>query len=88
MSERWAPLYYVTHTGVPGDLEFYLGELTHEMRILELGCGAGRLTRHLLEKGHEVVALDHCAYAIDCVEACAAELKLQAKLLTVHGGFD
>ena len=88
MSAKWAPLYYATHTGVPGDIEFYLGELKPVIRILELGCGAGRLTRHLLEGGHEVVALDHSAYAIDCVEACAAELNLQAKLFTVHGAFE
>jgi SAM-dependent methyltransferase len=29
-------------------------------RILELGCGAGRLTRALAALGHEVVAVDEC----------------------------
>ena len=88
MSEKWAPLYYATHTGVSGDTEFYLSQLTREMRILELGCGAGRLTRRLLEEGHEIVALDHCAYALNCVQACALELNVQARLTTVLSAFE
>jgi SAM-dependent methyltransferase len=88
MSEKWRPLYYGTHTGVPGDISFYLGELTPGIRILELGCGSGRLTEKLLAKGHEVVALDHSGYAISCVEASASALKLEAKLTALHAHFD
>jgi 2-polyprenyl-3-methyl-5-hydroxy-6-metoxy-1,4-benzoquinol methylase len=32
-------------------------------RVLEIGCGTGNLTRHLLEKGKDVTAIDiHAAY--------------------------
>jgi SAM-dependent methyltransferase len=34
-------------------------------RVLDVGCGAGRVTLHLEERGHEVVAIDASAEAIE-----------------------
>ena len=33
-------------------------KLADGARVLELGCGSGTLTRHLVEAGHRVVATD------------------------------
>jgi len=42
-----------------GELELLAGHLPPRCSVLELGCGTGRLTRHLLDKGHAVTAVDN-----------------------------
>jgi SAM-dependent methyltransferase len=44
-----------------GELEFLAAHLPPRCSILELGCGPGRLTRRLLDKGHAVTAVDNSA---------------------------
>lgn len=46
--------------GVLSQLEPYLGGT-----ILELGCGSGALTRHLLDSGHRVIATDASTPMLD-----------------------
>ena len=41
-----------------GELELLARHLPPQCSILGLGCGTGRLTRHLLEQGHAVTAVD------------------------------
>lgn len=43
------------------ELELLAGHLPPRCSILELGCGTGRLTRHLLDKGLAVTAVDNSA---------------------------
>ncbi len=42
-----AELYALTHRGNSGDLEFYLRQARGAKRVLELGCGSGRLLEKL-----------------------------------------
>lgn len=42
-----ASLYAAVHTGTPGDLLFYAQACGDASRILELGCGDGRVLEHL-----------------------------------------
>lgn len=46
---------------LPGDREAELidAQLPAGSRILELGCGAGRLTHELVRRGHRVTAVDN-----------------------------
>jgi len=53
--------------------------------ILELGCGTGRITRPLLARGHQVVAVDESAEMIaripetETIEATIGELRLERR---------
>jgi SAM-dependent methyltransferase len=54
---------------LPGDDEaaFIHRNVPAGAAILELGCGAGRVTRHLVALGHSVVAVDNSAAMLDHV---------------------
>eukprot|EP00971_Amphidinium_carterae_P021275 419923-Amphidinium_carterae.1 len=45
------------------------------LRVLDLGCGDGRITLGLLDDSHEVVGVDCNEEAIRAAEARAAEVK-------------
>jgi SAM-dependent methyltransferase len=49
-------------------------------RVLDVGCGAGRVALHLQERGHEVVAIDLSPRAI---EACRRQGVREARALSV-----
>lgn len=53
-----AALYAAVHRGTPGDVELYLAACAGVTRVLELGCGAGRIAIPLARAGHEVVGID------------------------------
>ncbi len=58
-SERYpAALYAALHRGNPGDVAFYLEACRGASRVLELGCGYGRVLRPLAEAGHAVTGVD------------------------------
>ncbi len=44
-----------------GEPELIHGAVPAGSRILELGCGAGRITHELIELGHSVTAVDNSA---------------------------
>ena len=50
--------------------------------VLELGCGSGALTRHLLAAGHHVVATDASAEMLDLARAALGE-SADLRLLTL-----
>jgi len=51
------------------------GNITHEMRVLDAGCGYGRNLVHLLREGCEVYALDEDAGAVEHVRNLSASLE-------------
>lgn len=53
-----AELYELVHRGTPGDLDFYREVCEGAERILELGCGYGRVLEHLAGPGRTLVGLD------------------------------
>ena len=48
--------------------------------ILELGCGAGRLTRALVGLGHPVVAVDICGAMLACLAGTAGVSTVEADI--------
>lgn len=46
-------------------------------RTLDVGCGEGRLTRHLASLGHRVVGIDASPTLVDAARASSPELQLQ-----------
>lgn len=53
-----AELYAALHRGNPGDVDFYRHACTGATRVLELGCGDGRVLLALAEDGRELWGLD------------------------------
>ncbi len=53
-----AALYAAVHRGTSGDLAFYRAACEGTRRVLELGCGAGRLAIPLARDGRGVVGVD------------------------------
>lgn len=58
-----AELYALTHRGNPGDVDFYLRRARGARRVLELGCGSGRLLEQLCrsERALAITGLDYDA---------------------------
>jgi SAM-dependent methyltransferase len=56
--------------------------------VLELGCGAGRITRALLAAGHRVVAVDQSAAMLARVPAAATRVRADATNLDLGRRFD
>ena len=55
---RQAWLHAILHTGNPGDVAFYRRACAGAGRVLEIGCGAGRILLALARSGHEVTGLE------------------------------
>lgn len=54
-----ARLYAALHRGTPGDLDFYQRACSGADRVLELGCGHGRVLDALVEVGVSAIGLDN-----------------------------
>ena len=56
--------------------------------VLELGCGTGRLTRHLLDWGASVTAVDNCAEMLSAVPEAASRVLSDIESLDLEQRFD
>lgn len=54
-----ADLYAALHRGTPGDLDFYQRACSGTDRVLELGCGHGRVLAALADVGISGIGLDN-----------------------------
>jgi len=72
--DAWAEFYDVIHPGLPGEAEFYVGQAVRaRSRVLELGCGTGRLAIPMAMSGVHVVGIDNSKKMLDvCRENYAA----------------
>ena len=79
----WAKFYMHTRERPPWPRMIRAASLvTHRERALDLGCGAGRDTRYLLEQGFQVTAVDSDANAMAILATFPQE-----KLRAVHSSF-
>lgn len=53
-----AALYEAVHRGNPGDVDYYRRVCAGAQRVLELGCGTGRVAHALARDGVEVIGID------------------------------
>jgi SAM-dependent methyltransferase len=56
----------------PGILDLLKPTLERDGLVLELGCGSGLLTRHLVDAGHRVIATDASPAMVDLAREYAA----------------
>ena len=58
-NEYWAERYDILTSGLPGDVDFYVGMAREaEPPVLELGAGTGRVAIPIARAGVEIVGLD------------------------------
>lgn len=82
-----AELYALVHRGTPGDLSFYLRAARGARKVLELGCGYGRLLGPLAEVGPTVVGLERDEGLLALAHESLGDLPKPARnrLTLVHG---
>jgi len=70
-----------------GEPEIVRDVLKSGAKILELGCGVGRITHPLVALGFDVVAVDNCTEMLAFVNG-AATVKADIETLNLHRTFD
>jgi SAM-dependent methyltransferase len=76
-----------------GQIDIYVfdqilrGNITHEMRVLDAGCGYGRNLVYLLREGCEIFALDEDPEAVDHVRSLSASLETGLPSANFQVGF-
>lgn len=71
-----------------GELELLAGHLPPQASILEVGCGTGRLTRHLVNAGHSVTAVDNSPDMLRHVPDAANKVCRDIERLDLGRAFD
>ncbi len=70
-----------------GEVELIASWFTGQ-KILELGCGVGRLTKHLLVSGYDVTAVDNSPEMLEFAPAQAAKVCSNIEDLALDVAFD
>jgi SAM-dependent methyltransferase len=71
-----------------GELEDYCALFPPDAQVVELGCGAGRLTRRLLEWGARVTAVDNCPEMLAALPEGALRVLSDIETLNLDRRFD
>ncbi|MDQ3034719.1 MAG: class I SAM-dependent methyltransferase [Myxococcota bacterium] len=84
---RRAALYAAVHRGTPGDVDFHRAQCAGAARVLELGCGYGRVACALAEAGHAIVGveIDPAMLGIARASAASAPAELRDRLTLREG---
>ena len=85
MDTTLAKLYHVQHQEYLEDIPFWLSLAKGSAgTIVELGCGTGRITKPLLDKGHEVIGIDNDPIMLEFIRA---EMGKHKKLKLLEADF-
>ncbi len=77
--------YYDKFCGPPpGDVDFYRSRVTPDTRVLELGCGTGRVLVPLAESAGYVHGLDHSTAMLEICRRKLAAAGLEANRVTAE----
>lgn len=69
----YAQFYNQEMKDFDADLSFYLKALPPSSKILELGCGGARLSRQLIELGHQLTGIDLSAQMLKIAQKSAPQ---------------
>ena len=86
-----AELYSAVHNGTPGDVDFYTRACRGAKRVLELGCGWGRIAGALAQAGHDVVGVDISESLVELGRQHAPQVRFHVgdmQSIELHQQFD
>jgi SAM-dependent methyltransferase len=63
-------------------IDHVLGDV-HGTRVLDVGAGTGRVSRHLARRGASVLSLDFAATAVDVARRGNGDLPIEARVMSV-----
>jgi SAM-dependent methyltransferase len=69
---------------VAADIQFYQTTIAAEERVLEVGCGTGRVAIALAERGNTVTGIDLSPAMLDIFQAKLARNPLVARRVSLH----
>ena len=91
-SQHWNAERYVRNAGFVADLGAPLLELLAARpgeRVLDLGCGDGRLSLRIGETGAAVIGVDGASGMVDAARDLGIDAQvMDGQALTFHGEFD
>ena len=68
--DLWAELYDEVYSFVDNDIDFYTNKFKEfGGKVLEIGCGTGRVTIPLLEAGADITAVDYSQKMLEQLES-------------------
>lgn len=85
-SDDWAPLDEDQHQRQLAGLSHML-PADRTARVLDLGCGSGRVLLPLAQMGCECVGIDNDIEAIRTIETNLTDIKTDVKVRLIHGDF-
>jgi len=80
-----APLYDLIYEGMEGDVEFYVNEARKANKVLEIGCGTGRITVPIAEHGVDITGIDTSDAMLHIIQKKIEEKGLREKIKLFKG---
>lgn len=83
---QWADYYDLTQRGLSGDVDFYLDQAIQAGgKVLELGCGTGRISIPMAQAGIDVTGLDLSQEMLEKAKQKASESGVADSLHLIQG---
>ena len=80
--DSWAELYDEVYSYVDYDIAFYLQKYKElGGKVLEIGCGTGRVTIPMMEAGADITAIDYSQKMLEQLESKAGDIDAPIEII-------
>ena len=80
--DSWAEIYDEVYSFVDYDIDFYIKK-SQQLggKVLEIGCGTGRVTIPMLEAGADITAIDYSQKMLERLESKAGNIDASIEII-------